>query len=323
MNRKSIFSLAIGVSLLCFLIVWQGVEQVLTVISKGGWLLLFVCIFAPFDQFINAEAWRQLFPPSRRPSRIRVLLASWTGSSVNTLLPVISIGGEFVKARILILWSYAPEDAVSAMIVDKTVQAISVLLWALVGIVLLALVSEKEEIIIMALAGALVLTIGIIGFVCVQLKGGLGSLARLAARTQIGHKWVDLVESADLVDTATRAIYNHPVRIIGSVALRMIGRFLLVGEVLLATYLMGHPITFLDAVLLKGIVVGIRGVGFAIPGSYGVQEGGYMLVGSFIGLPPDLMIAVSLATRVREILPSIPFLYFWQHTEGRAFLKRH
>lgn len=31
------------------------------------------------------------------------------------------------------------------------------------------------------------------------------------------------------------------------------------------------------------------------------------------------MLAISLATRAREIVPDIPFLIAWQHAEGRAW----
>ena len=85
---------------------------------------------------------------------------------------------------------------------------------------------------------------------------------------------------------------------------------------------MGAPIGFGDALLIKGLAVGLRGVAFAVPAGLGVQEGGFVAIGLMVGLPPELMIAVSLATRVREILPSIPFLFVWQHIEGRALWRR-
>ena len=170
MNRKSIISLFVGLTLLCFLVIWQGLEEVTGVVIKGGWPLLLVCLFAPFDQYLNGEAWRRLFPKNERPDVIKSLLASWMGSAVNTLLPVASIGGELVKARVLILWSYAAEHAVSTVIVDKTVQAIAVLFWALLGIVLLGLVTEDNGIMPMAFLGALALGLGVAGFIFVQVK---------------------------------------------------------------------------------------------------------------------------------------------------------
>jgi hypothetical protein len=48
-----------------------------------------------------------------------------------------------------------------------------------------------------------------------------------------------------------------------------------------------------------------------------VQEGAYVTLGLLIGMPTDMMLALSLASRLREILPNLPALVVWQHQEGR------
>ena len=123
---------------------------------------------------------------------------------------------------------------------------------------------------------------------------------------------------ADTLDRKIREIYRRVPAVGMSLSWRLAGRVMLVGEIPLAAYLMGHPIGLAEAVLIHGLIVGLRGVAFAIPGGLGVQEGGFMAIGALIGIPVDLMLTVSLATRAREILPSIPFLVVWQHQEGRT-----
>ena len=54
-----------------------------------------------------------------------------------------------------------------------------------------------------------------------------------------------------------------------------------------------------EAVLISGLIVGLRGVAFAVPVALGVQEGGYIAIGALVGIPVDLMLAVSLATQIR------------------------
>ena len=191
----------------------------------------------------------------------------------------------------------------------------------LVGIVALTLISDEADVIAGALAGAAGLAAGIGGFVWVQLKGGAGFMARAAGRARSGD-WGGLIETADDVDAELRAAYGRPVAVAAGVAIRLATRVVLVGEIILAAHLMGHPIGLVEAVMLKALVVGIRGIGFAVPGGWGVQEGGYIAIGALIGLPPDLMLAVSLATRVREILPNIPLLFYWQFHEGRRHWRR-
>jgi uncharacterized membrane protein YbhN (UPF0104 family) len=131
-----------------------------------------------------------------------------------------------------------------------------------------------------------------------------------------------MVGNAEAMDRAVREIYRRPGSLLTACALRLSVRVILVGEVMLAGHLMGHPIGLSEAVMLKGLVIALRGISFAVPAGLGIQEAGYVAIGALIGLPADLMIATSLFTRVREILPSIPFLVLWQHTEGKALWRK-
>ncbi len=65
----------------------------------------------------------------------------------------------------------------------------------------------------------------------------------------------------------------------------------------------------------------VRGAAFAVPAGLGVQEGTFMVTGALVGLPPEVSLSLSLASRVREIVPSIPGLVAWQVSEGRALLQ--
>ncbi|MFQ5764576.1 MAG: lysylphosphatidylglycerol synthase domain-containing protein [Rhodospirillales bacterium] len=245
-------------------------------------------------------------------------MASWMGTAVNTLLPVATIGGEIAKARVLALWSHPAAEAAATMTVDKTVQAIVVLLWGLVGTAFLAFLVEDRTAVFGILAGAGLLALGIAGFIAVQVKGGFSFLAGRFAEFTGSRAAAGLVDDAEAMERSIREVYGGIGRLAASSALRLAGQVLLALEVVLAGYLMGVPIGVLEAVILKGIVTAIRGMAFAVPAGLGIQEGGYMAIGALIGQPPDLMIAVSLATRVREIVPSIPFLLLWQTTEGKA-----
>ena len=67
--------------------------------------------------------------------------------------------------------------------------------------------------------------------------------------------------------------------------------------------------------LLESLGQAIRGAAFAIPGSLGVQEGGYLLLAPLVGLPPDAALALSLAKRAREILLGLPGLLYLHFSE--------
>ena len=61
--------------------------------------------------------------------------------------------------------------------------------------------------------------------------------------------------------------------------------------------LLGHPVTWVEALLLESLGQAIRGAAFAIPGALGVQEGGYLLLAPLAGLSSDTALALSLAKR--------------------------
>jgi hypothetical protein len=74
--------------------------------------------------------------------------------------------------------------------------------------------------------------------------------------------------------------------------------------------------------MLKSLSGTLSDVAFVIPNSYGVQEGAYIVLGAMVGLTPDVALAISLATRLRELLFDVPGLILWQHAEGRALIRR-
>ncbi len=313
---------AVGIGLLTALFAWRGIDTVADLLLQAGAAILLVCLFDPLAQALSAESWRCLFPPALRPGRWRILAASWMGSAVNSLLPVATIGGEIVKARVLILWSHPGAETAAAMTVDKTVQAIAVVLWGLIGAAVLVAVVGESEIAVGVLVGAALLTGGIAGYILVQVRGGFSAIARRIARFVDAEGDLALVENARAMERAMREIYRHPARILWSTALRLAERVVLAGEIVVVGYLMGVPIGLAEAVILKGVIGAVRGMSFAVPAGLGVQEGGFVAIGALMGMSPDLMIAVSLATRVREIVPSIPMILAWQAVEGRTLMRR-
>jgi len=48
----------------------------------------------------------------------------------------------------------------------------------------------------------------------------------------------------------------------------------------------------------------------------GVQEGGYILLGNLLGIPGEIVFALSLVRRMRELALGIPALISWQRLEA-------
>ena len=70
--------------------------------------------------------------------------------------------------------------------------------------------------------------------------------------------------------------------------------------------------------MLESVGQAIRGAAFAIPGALGVQEGGYLLLASAVGLPSETGLALALAKRARELLLGVPGLLYLHVFEKAA-----
>ena len=246
----------------------------------------------------------------------------WMGDSVNLLLPVATIGGDLVKVRQLVRYSVPSVDAVTSIVLDKTVHLISVLLWALVGLVALVSIDVPSKSIMTVLIGLSVFAVGLAAIVVIQWAGAIGWSANFAAKISQKYWIQNFVDSAANVDAQLSDAYRRPNAMFKGTALKLCARMVMAGEVWLAAYLMGYPIGVLESIVLKSLSVAIRNAAFVVPGALGIQEGSFIVLGAIIGLPSDLMLSVSLATRLRELVASVPGILVWQYAEGRKFLRR-
>lgn len=322
MKKLSLLGLLLGLAAATVLVARAGFGDIgAALISLGAGVLLLPLVFLP-HLALAAASWRLLFTAERMPRFTDVLRASWMGLSVDTLLPTASIGGEVVKARCVMQAGATGGDAVASVVVDKTVQAASLVFWGLIGVASLTALEAGREIVVGALVGSALLAAGIAGFIAVQRAGAFGFLARFAGRGRRTDKWNGLIDNAVALDEAIRALYRSPGRIAGATALRLVARLALTVEVWLAAALLGNGITVFEAVMLKSLTGALRGAAFFVPGAWGIQEGGYVVLGALIGLTPEFMLALSLATRAREALVALPGLLAWQHAEGRWLWRR-
>ena len=319
----SYIGLIIGLVAMTGLIAWQGVGDISELILASSWPILWVPLAWSPTIFLGALTWHLLFEPEQEPPYKEIFMALWMGRAINTLLPVASIGGEVIKARMLILWGHPKAEASASVVVDKTVQVFGLIIWGLIGALLLVHYSIDQDLVAAALIGFFILGAGTAGFVLVQKAGIVRAAVNSAHIITKSDYFGDMKDGADQVDACVRNSYSRPWRLTQSIFWRVLTLLLQSAEVWVAAYVLGHPISIMEAIFLKSLTSTLSDIAFIIPNAYGIQEGAFVVLGAMIGLPADLMLAISLSIRIRELIIDVPGLVIWQHAEGRHFFKKH
>jgi putative membrane protein len=315
MNRVTIALLSIGTALFVALLAWQGFGAVATTLMTAGWGLLLVIAFHLLPLVLDAYAISVML--EARGLAAATLIARWIGESVNSLLPAGQLGGPVIMVRQLTQHGVAMPDAAAAIAVSTTMQLASQIAFAIFGVAVF-MASESQGALV-GLGGPLaiavvVLTVFAVGFFFAQRGGLFGRLSRFASRS-FGAR--DMRVDADAIDAAVRALYRQGPKVAATFVASLVAWIVGTGEVWLALDLLGHPVGWRDALLLESVGQAIRGAAFAIPGSLGAQEGGFLLLAPLVGLPLDAALALSLTKRAREIALGLPGLLYLHLRERR------
>jgi putative membrane protein len=322
MTRWGTALLTAGALLFVGVLAQQGLPAVLSALAVAGWGLLLVAAFHLLPLVLDAGAIRVLFATKAAPTAMReAVLTRWAGESANSFLPAGQIGGPVLMARHLAHRGMPMQEAAAVITVSTTLQTVAQIIFALLGVTLLGAraghVSEAA-LSTSALVASGFLAVQIGGFYLLQRRGFFSKLLRAATRFAGKRDWSGWVSRAEAIDQSVQDIYGRAGGVAGSFVLSLVGWLVGTGEVWLILQLLGHPVSWLDALLLESLGQAIRGAAFAVPGALGVQEGGYLLLAPLVGLAPDTALALSLSKRAREILLGLPGLLYVHASERRG-----
>ncbi|TAM53158.1 MAG: flippase-like domain-containing protein [Paraburkholderia sp.] len=319
MTRTAAILLSLGAAVFVALLARQGAGAVAATFASAGWGLLAVAAFHAFPLVVDAAALAVLL--ARPASFVDALRARWAGESVNSLLPAGQIGGPVLMARHLAQRGVPMHEAAAAVTVSTTLQSVAQIAFALIGLTAFAAFSATQNthaahvLHVAALGATGVLAAAIAAFYYAQQRGLFGRFSRLIGKALGARRALRATTRADAIDDAVRKLYRAHWRVAASFALSFAGWVVGIGEVWLALAFIGHPVSWLDALLLESVGQAIRGAAFAIPGSLGAQEGGYLLLAPLVGLTPDAALALSLAKRARELALGLPGMVYLHWSE--------
>jgi putative membrane protein len=321
MRRLGSWLLTGGLLLFLALLVSQGLPAILATLAAAGWGLLAVAVFHLVPLGSDAVAIRVLYRRGQIPHGLReAVLTRWIGESANSLMPAGQLGGPVFMARYLAQRGMPMAQAAAVITVSTTLQTFAQILFALLGVLLLGAraggVSE-HTLRSMALIASGFLALQIVGFYYLQRRGFFSKLLRLVTRLAGARKWSALMSQAEAIDAAVQETYSRSGPVAASFFASLMGWLVGAGEVYLILLYMGHPVSWVTALLLESLGQAVRGAAFAVPGALGIQETGYVLLAPLAGLSAEVGLALSLAKRVRELLLGLPGLLYL-HLSGRS-----
>jgi hypothetical protein len=120
-----------GFLLVVYLIIESGAVDVAHAMLVIGWWLIPITLFHLVPFAFSALSWRELLPASTRPHVITVIWIRWIRESINSLLPVASIGGDIASVRLARLRGVPGTQAAASMVLDVTVGAATQLIFVM------------------------------------------------------------------------------------------------------------------------------------------------------------------------------------------------
>jgi glycosyltransferase 2 family protein len=318
-------SLSVLAALLCggLGLVWLTIEvgpgPIVAAAARLGWrgfglvVLIHLALIAAMG-----IAWR-LNGPEQAPAR-GFILGRFIRDSAAEALPLSLVGGFVIGARALTLSGASGLFAASSTLVDLTIEAFAKLPYTLLGLMLLKQDHDGGGLWSITALGLVLVLLPPFAFVLFQARVAVW-VERLAATLtrRMGAHWP--FDAGALRDEITR-LYRRRRAVLLAFAVHSATWLLSGVELWVMLRLMGSELGLAPAIVIDSLLNGLRGFAFAIPGALGVQEAGYLALGSLFAVPPEMAVAMSLLRRGRDLAYGVPGVVLWQAIEGRRLRRQ-
>jgi glycosyltransferase 2 family protein len=282
-------------------LVWQvGPATLIAELHKLSWRLPLILLPQIVTNLFKTEGWRYAFP-RRRPRFGLLFPIRLAGEAVNETTPTGTMGGDALKAYLLVRAGAGVPvgEGLVSVVVAKSALVASLaayiacaagLAWALGG-------TPPAMLSVLALL-ALYMALATAGFVWAQVRG----MFRMGGRAL---RWMGLGDrvaaGAERLDADLRWYYrDRRGAALAVIALSLVGWATGALETWLMLVLLDSPVSLLTALVIEAGATGVRAVGFLIPGSIGILEGGLVGIFAILGLGSSTGLAFSVARRFRE-----------------------
>ena len=303
-----------GIAVLIALALHGGIDDVLHAIRSAGFALLWLVPLHALPLLLDAQAWRLLL--GRSASLAYLWWVANVREAVSRLLPVASIGGEFVGVR-LARWKVDETSLVCASVIVEVLVTLAVQnVFAALGLVLIVAQTGHDG--LLATVGAallLSLPLPVVVFLLLRRGGLFHAIERWSARLPMSAHWnVERIGGAQL-DAAIDALLREPRLLLRAFVWQFAGYLLGASEVYVALWMLGHPVSIGGAIAVEALTQAARHAAFFVPSGLGVQEAVVVLLARMFGVDEQTALSLALVKRMREVLFGCVALASWQAAE--------
>jgi putative membrane protein len=309
-----------GLALSIWLFLHDNPRAIIALLRQAGLGLAAASLIHLLPMALNARGWQVLLPGAGRPHLAAMVRIVWIRESINGLLPVARIGGEIVSFRLMRMIGVRRAPAAASLVVDMGLCVLCQVAVVLLGIGLLA--TYRTDDLVLQLGAGLVVVAPIAAlFIIVQYARPFERVVRFMNRFAAG-KLVGVLGHSVRVDRAVRAIYRRRGAVIRSFTWQLAGCLAGAVEIWAALWLLGHPVGPTTSLAIEAVIVAVSSAGFLVPAAIGIQEGGFLMIGTVLGLDPSTSLALAAARRLRDCVIFFPGLCAWHVAEGRDIRRR-
>jgi hypothetical protein len=245
---------------------------------------------------VAAVGWRTVLsvvvPDDRLPSSFRLGVLRIQSQAVNAVLPTAGLGGEVLRAALAVrAEKRLLPGAMTATALDNVAGTVAGLAFAVPS--LFFVLARHGDAPFQALfASALAALAAIVVLSNLPFYLAPRVLARVTSKSMLTRLLDPFATRRQSVARAFRR----------DVAWRLLERVLGAVEVFIAFHALGVDVSPIDAAAVSATFVVVSFVVFVIPGQLGVAELSATFVGTMLGVPPSVGLAVALLRRSRQWL---------------------
>jgi putative membrane protein len=293
-----------GLVLFAVLLHEIGARTVVANVRTVSWGISLIVLQETLAIAANTLGWRYAFPWPPPPIGFLPLMAArLAGDAVNYVTPTATLGGEFVRVRLL--RERIPTTAVVASVaIAKLTQTVGQIAFVVVGFLFVLddtplPASLRHGLMI----GIFVLTVLACMMLAMQRRGLFAPLLRALHAMGLPEYSPGIAGRVQRLDDEIARFYQQAGwGFVRSSLCFFVGWALGVLEAYLILFFLRLPVSLAMAVAVEVFSTAIDAMLFFVPGKVGTQEGGKVLIFTLLGLDAAKGLSFGILRRIRELV---------------------